>query len=418
MLKRLFSKKEKSSEQSLEAAQGEVAEPAPPVVPPVAPAGPEEPVEVAAEGSEVSVETSVEDEGKPKRGFLRGAWETTKRIALTPVDPWFEAVAKGLDQTRQGLVSKVASLFRRSHRIDEDLWDELEEILITADVGPAASERIIDNMRKVVKSKKLTEPNQLFAELRQVMGDMLSLVPPAEEGEATQGASVAEDTQEVVELDELHGLDLRKGRLNIVLLVGVNGTGKTTTAAKLAQRCQAQGYKVLLGAADTFRAAAIEQLEVWGQRLGIDVIRHQEGSDPAAVVFDALNAAKARKTEVLFIDTAGRLQSKTHLMEELRKIRKVIQREVPDGPHEVLLVLDATTGQNGLQQAKVFQEVAGLTGSVLCKLDGTAKGGVVVAIIQEFKIPVKFIGVGERLEDLKPFQAQPFLAALFGETTV
>ena len=389
MLKRLFGKKEKSGESVPEEA--------------VAEAVPEVPVEESDPSSE---------NGEPKKkGFLRGAWETTKRIALTPVDPWFEAVAKGLDQTRQGLVTKMAQLFRLHERIDEELWEELEDILITSDVGTVATDTIVDRMRKVVKTKKLTKSSQLFEEMRTIMDDLLTGRDPDRE-------ETAEPAAAPVEPDPLQGLDLQPGRLNIILMVGVNGTGKTTTTAKLAQRCKDKGFKVLLGAADTFRAAAIEQLEVWGQRMEIDVIRHQEGSDPAAVVFDALNAAKARKTEVLFIDTAGRLQAKTHLMEELRKIKRVVQREVPEAPHEVLLVLDATTGQNGLQQAKVFNEAVALTGLVLCKLDGTAKGGIVVAIAQEFKIPVKFIGVGERLEDLRPFQAKPFLAALFGETTV
>ena len=411
MLKRLFSKKDKTSEGSVEAAAAQAA-------PRLDESGevaevllPDEETAVETQATSEASEPSVEEPGAQKKGFFRGAWETTKRIALTPVDPWFEAVAKGLDRTRQGLVDQVASLLRLRQRIDEDLWEELEDILLTSDVGTAATDKIIDEMRKSVKVKKLTKPSELFGEIRTIMENILVGKENLSEVDTTEMESP--DL-----LDDLHGLNLQPDRLNVVLMVGVNGTGKTTTTAKLANRCKAKGYKVLLGAADTFRAAAIDQLQVWGTRLDIEVIHHKEGSDPAAVVFDALNAAKARKTDVLFIDTAGRLQAKVHLMEELKKIKRVIDREVPGAPHEVLLVLDATTGQNGILQAKVFDQVVELTGLVLCKLDGTAKGGVVVSIAQEFKIPVKFIGVGEKLEDLKPFQPKPFLAALFGETTV
>ncbi|MBS2038523.1 signal recognition particle-docking protein FtsY [bacterium] len=338
------------------------------------------------------------DEPKLKKGFLRGAWEATKKLALTPVDPWFEAVAKGLDATRKGLVNQVASLFRLHGKVDEALWQELEDILIMSDVGAAATEKIIEELRNVVKEKKLTTAEPLLEEMRTILSKVLNY----------DGADVPAEPVEP--------LNVEPGRLNVILMVGVNGTGKTTSTAKLTHRLKTQGHKVILAAADTFRAAAIDQLLVWGNRLGVDVIHQSEGSDPAAVVFDAVNAAKARKADVLIVDTAGRLHSKLNLMEELRKIRRVLTREIPDAPHETLLVLDATTGQNAVNQARTFNDVANLTGLVLAKLDGTAKGGIVVAIAQEFQIPVKYIGLGEKIEDLQVFHPKPFLSALFGES--
>lgn len=344
-------------------------------------------------------EASVEgEEPKLKKGFLRGAWEATKKLALTPVDPWFEAVAKGLDKTRSGLVNKVASLFRMHGKVDEALWEELEDILITSDVGTAATEKIIEQLRAIVKEKKLTTAEPLLEEMRTILGGVLNY----------DGSDVPSEPADPLNIEE--------GRLNVILMVGVNGTGKTTSTAKLTHRLKSKGHKVILAAADTFRAAAIDQLLVWGTRLGVDVIHQNEGSDPAAVVFDAINAAKARKADVLIVDTAGRLHSKVNLMEELRKIRRVLTREIPDAPHETLLVLDATTGQNAVNQARTFNEVANLTGLILAKLDGTAKGGIVVAISQEFQIPVKYIGLGEKIEDLQVFHPKPFLSALFGET--
>jgi fused signal recognition particle receptor len=398
MLKRIFGKKDSSNSGEHQAVEGPADE--------TAEAASSEQSEATAEAAEPSGEEHV------KKGFFKSAWETTKKIAMTPVDPWFEAVAKGLDKTRQGLVHQVASLLRFRSKIDEELWDDLEDILITSDVGTEACDKIMQHLRKAVKTQKITEPPKLFEELKNVLTYMIEL-PGSKKKTGDQPEVESPD-----DLDPLYGLNLIPGRLNVILMVGVNGTGKTTTTAKIAHRCKQKGFKVILGAADTFRAAAIEQLEVWGQRLEIDVIRHQEGSDPAAVVYDSLNAAKARKADVLIIDTAGRLQAKTQLMEELAKIRRVIGREIPEAPHEVLLVLDATTGQNGLVQAKIFHAAAQLSGLVLCKLDGTAKGGIVLAIAQEFGLPVKFIGVGEGIDDLKVFQPQPFLDALFGDTVV
>jgi fused signal recognition particle receptor len=364
-------------------------------------------VQSALDAAMVEVELQLPDEPsseEAKKGFLRGAWEATKKLALTPVDPWFEAVAKGLDRTRQNLVNSVVSLLRLHKKIDEELWEELEDILITSDVGSPATDRIIKSLRQAVRDKKLTQPEALLDELKTVLHELLV---PTVAGEEPKPVPASEDDDD---------LQIVPGRLNVILLVGVNGTGKTTTTAKLTHRFRQRNLKVLLAAADTFRAAAIEQLEVWGKRLDVDVIRHQEGSDPAAVVYDAIKSAQARKVDVLIVDTAGRLHSKANLMEELRKIKKVLSREEPGSPHEILLVLDATTGQNAVNQAKVFHEVVELTGLVLCKLDGTAKGGIVVAIAQEFNIPVRFIGVGEGIEDLKPFRPEPFLKALFGDT--
>lgn len=362
---------------------------------PVVPSAEEQTAVPESPGEEPTVEG---EEPKLKKGFLRGAWEATKKLALTPVDPWFEAVAKGLDKTRSGLVNKVASLFRMHGKVDEALWEELEDILITSDVGTAATERIIGQLREIVKEKKLTTAEPLLEEMRTILGGVLNY----------DGGDVPSEP--------VDPLNIQEGRLNVILMVGVNGTGKTTSTAKLTHRLKSKGHKVILAAADTFRAAAIDQLLVWGNRLGVDVIHQNEGSDPAAVVFDAVNAAKARKADVLIVDTAGRLHSKVNLMEELRKIRRILTREIPDAPHETLLVLDATTGQNAVNQARTFNEVANLTGLVLAKLDGTAKGGIVVAISQEFQIPVKYIGLGEKIEDLQVFHPKPFLSALFGET--
>lgn len=377
MLKKLFGKKDSTEDQAAvpEASVETEAEPAP--------------QEEAGEAEETKI----------KKGFLRGAWEATKKLALTPVDPWFEAVAKGLNKTRQGLVNQVASLLRLHGRIDDALWEELEDILITSDVGTVATEKIITQLREIAKEKKHKTAEPLLEEMRTILAQVLGM-----------------EVDEEVPQEPAEPLNIQAGRLNVILMVGVNGTGKTTTTAKLTHRLKAKGHRVLLAAADTFRAAAIDQLLVWGVRLGVDVIHQQEGSDPAAVVFDAVNAAKARKADVLIVDTAGRLHSKINLMEELRKIRRVLTREIPDAPHEVLLVLDATTGQNALSQARTFNEVAELSGLVLAKLDGTAKGGIVLAIRQEFNLPVKYIGLGEKLDDLQVFHPKPFLAALFGET--
>ncbi|AIG27650.1 signal recognition particle-docking protein FtsY [Brevibacillus sp. 7WMA2] len=296
----------------------------------------------------------------------------------------------GLTKTRDLLVEKVEDLVRRYKKIDEDFFEELEEILIAADVGVNTVMELVDDLRGEVRKHKIE--------------NALDLQP-----------ILSEKLVNLLRNDEAHNtaLQIEEGRLNVVLFVGVNGVGKTTTIGKMAHMFKQQGKKVVLAAGDTFRAAAIEQLEVWGDRVGVDVIKHQQGADPAAVIYDAVQAAKSRKADVLLCDTAGRLQNKVNLMEELNKIFRVLQREIPDAPHEVLLVLDATTGQNAMNQAKAFGESAGVTGIVLTKLDGTAKGGIVIAIRNELDIPVKYVGLGEKMDDLQAFDPEQFVHALF-----
>lgn len=297
---------------------------------------------------------------------------------------------EGLTKTRDAFVDRVDDLFSRRKKIDEDFYEELEEILIGADVGVNTVLKLIDQLRAEVKKRKIEDP----AELQPILSEKLI---------------------ELLKGDADAGLNLNPNGLTVILFVGVNGVGKTTTIGKMAHMFKSQGKKVLMAAGDTFRAGAIEQLETWGERVGVDVIKQQSGSDPAAVMFDAVQAAKTRGVDILLCDTAGRLQNKVNLMEELNKIYRVIQREVPDAPHEVILVLDATTGQNALSQAKLFGDKTGLTGLVLSKLDGTAKGGIVVAIRQELSLPVKFVGLGEKMDDLQPFDSEQFVHALFGK---
>jgi len=299
-----------------------------------------------------------------------------------------DQLSGGLIRTKQAFVEKVTGIITGKKRIDEELFEELEEALIQADIGVKTSLKLVDHLRKKAKEDKLTQA----PELKRYMEEEITRI--LEEGD--------------------HSLSLEKGKLNVILMVGVNGVGKTTSIGKLSYELRKQGYKVLAAAGDTFRAAAIEQLQVWCQRAGIDLIHHKEGSDPAAVVYDALQAAKSRKTDVLIIDTAGRLQTKKNLMEELKKIRRVVEREVPDGLKEILLTLDATTGQNALSQAKLFTEAAGVTGVILTKLDGTAKGGVILGIQDEYQIPVKFIGTGEKIENMEEFDPKAFSRALLG----
>lgn len=296
---------------------------------------------------------------------------------------------EGLAKTRSLLTDRVAELFRRRQKIDEAFFEELEEILIGADVGVNTVMELIDDLRAEAKKRRLESPAELQPILSEKLMDMLR----GENGDT--------------------GLRMNADGITVILFVGVNGVGKTTTIGKLAWRFKQQGKSVLLAAGDTFRAGAIEQLEVWGQRAGVDVIRQEAGSDPAAVMFDAVQEAKRRKVDVLLCDTAGRLQNKANLMEELAKIHRVIQREIPGAPHETLLVLDAATGQNALQQAKLFGEKSGVTGLVLTKLDGTAKGGIVIAIRHELSLPVKFVGLGEKMDDLQEFDAEQFVHALF-----
>lgn len=305
--------------------------------------------------------------------------ETEKKISF------FAKLKEGLNKTRKNILDGIDSVLSSFTKIDEDLFEELEETLIMSDIGVETTNRIIDILRENVKKQRITKPT----EIKQLLID-----------EITQ---LLEENEEKFELKTPC----------IILVIGVNGVGKTTTIGKLASKYKLEKNKVLLAAADTFRAAAIDQLEVWGQRAGIDVIKHQENSDPAAVIFDAVQAAKSRKTDILICDTAGRLHNKKNLMEELKKIFKVINREYPQAHKEVFLVLDGTTGQNALQQAKIFKEAADITGIILTKLDGTAKGGIIIAIKSELKIPVRYIGVGEGINDLQQFNASEFAKALF-----
>ncbi len=299
---------------------------------------------------------------------------------------FFDKLKVGLAKTKDAFVERINDLFRAFVEVDEDMMDELEEILITADVGVEATEMILDELRDRIAVNYITDPRvareELFAIMRSMIGD---------------GAPIAEE----------------KGKMTVILVIGVNGVGKTTSIAKIANVMKKKRKKVVLAAADTFRAAAIDQLEVWADRVGVEIIRHAEGSDPAAVVFDAAAAAQKRDADVLIIDTAGRLHNKKNLMAELAKINRVIDRELPDAVRETLLVLDATTGQNALIQAKEFKNAAEITGLVLTKLDGTAKGGIVISIKQMLGIPVKFIGVGEKMDDLEEFDARDFISALF-----
>lgn len=298
----------------------------------------------------------------------------------------FEKLAGGLKKTRDSMAKTMDAMFKSFTKIDEELFEELEEILIMSDVGAKTAGDICTRLKQRVKEQGITDPALITGELQALIADML------------RG-----DT----------GLRMNT-KPSVVLVIGVNGVGKTTTIGKLSANLKAQGKTVVLGAADTFRAAAIDQLAVWAERADVPLIRHSEGSDPAAVVFDAVSAAKSRGVDVVICDTAGRLHNKKNLMDELSKITRVIAREAPDSDVEVLLVLDATTGQNALNQAREFKEAAGITGIVLTKLDGTARGGVVIGICNELNVPVKYIGVGEQIDDLQPFDPEAFAKALFG----
>ena len=300
---------------------------------------------------------------------------------------FFSKIAEGLKKTKDSLMGKIDQVLTSFGKVDEELFEELEETLIMADVGTVTATRICEELRKRVKAGAVTDVNKVRSLLKEIIAEMLS--GDSELNLSTQPA--------------------------IILVIGVNGVGKTTTIGKMANNLRQDGKKVLLAAADTFRAAAIEQLEIWADRAQVDLIKHGEGSDPAAVVFDAVNAGKARGADVIICDTAGRLHNKKNLMNELAKISRVIDKEAPGCARETLLVLDATTGQNALNQAKLFKEAAGLDGIILTKLDGTARGGVVIGIKEELNIPIKYIGVGEQIDDLRPFNSKEFVDALFGE---
>ncbi len=300
---------------------------------------------------------------------------------------FFGKIGQGLKKTRDSLMNSVSSVLKGFTRIDDELFEELEEILVMGDVGANTASRICAQLRVEVKQQGITDPMEIRALMRKIVSDMLD-----------GGQELTLTTKP-----------------SVILVIGVNGVGKTTTIGKMAANFKAQGKKVILGAADTFRAAAIEQLEIWADRADVDIVKHGQGADPAAVVFDTVSAAKARGADIVICDTAGRLHNKKNLMDELAKIGRVIDRELPDADKEILLVVDATTGQNAVNQAREFKSAAGITGIVLTKLDGTARGGVVLAIREDLQVPVKFVGVGEGIDDLQPFDPEAFAAGLFEE---
>lgn len=298
---------------------------------------------------------------------------------------FFSKIKEGLQKTKNTFVKQIESVFNSFTKIDEELFEELEELLITADVGVNTTQKICNRLREEIKARGIKDPSEIKELLKNIVCEIIS-------GDCELKLST---------------------KPSVVMVIGVNGVGKTTTIGKLAHNFVQDGKKVLLGAADTFRAAAIDQLQIWADRSAVEVVRHNEGADPAAVVFDAITAAKARRADVVICDTAGRLHNKKNLMDELAKIKRVIEREAQGCDTEVLLVLDATTGQNGVNQAKQFALASGITGIVLTKLDGTAKGGVVISIKDELGIPIKYIGVGEGIDDLQPFNPEEFSKALF-----
>ena len=298
---------------------------------------------------------------------------------------FFDKLKQGLFKTKDALVGKVDELFKRFVKVDEDLFDELEELLISADIGVTTTEEILDSLRDTVKDERIKDPEEVKNKLFEMLKEMIGEHEP---------------------------LNLST-KPSVILVIGVNGVGKTTSIGKISAELKSQGKKVVVAAADTFRAAAAEQLSVWCDRAGVDIIKQGAGADPASVVYDAISAVKSRNADVLIIDTAGRLHNKKNLMDELAKIDRVIGRELPDSAKETLLVLDATTGQNAVYQAKEFKEASRITGLILTKLDGTAKGGIVISIRKELGIPVKFIGVGEQIDDMKTFNSSDFAKALF-----
>jgi fused signal recognition particle receptor len=332
-------------------------------------------------------EVKSEDIEEPEQDNEEEIEEEIEEEAEEGNGSFFARLKDGLFKTRKNITDKINDVLSNFKSVDEELFEELEEILITSDVGVSTTLKILENLRKSVKEKNVKDPADVKDLLKQ---EILNIM-----GES--GEKLAINTPVVI------------------LVIGVNGVGKTTSIGKIASRMKKSGKKVVIAAADTFRAAAIDQLEIWGSRIGVEVIKHQEGSDPAAVIFDAVNSAKSKKADVLICDTAGRLHNKKNLMEELKKISRVIEREYPEAHKETLLVLDATTGQNAISQAKLFKEVADINGLVLTKLDGTAKGGIIIAIKAELDIPVKLIGVGEKVNDLQDFVASDFVDALFEE---
>lgn len=306
----------------------------------------------------------------------------------------FSKLKEGLAKTRDNLIQRVTNIITSRSKIDEELFDDIEESLILADVGVSTTTKIIVDIKSRIRREKIESPEMLLPIIKEEIASIFI--------DVTDGEKNYELANEY--------------KPYVILIVGVNGVGKTTTVGKLAYNFKNKGYNVIIGAADTFRAAANEQLEVWAERAGVKIIQQKHGADPSAVVFDTLQSAKAQKSDVVIIDTAGRLHTKVNLMEELKKIKRVMQKVIDYAPNEVLLVLDATTGQNAIQQAKIFGEATGITGLILTKLDGTAKGGVVLAIANDLKVPVKYIGVGEKIDDLQPFDKNAFVDALFNKS--
>jgi len=302
---------------------------------------------------------------------------------------FFEKLKKGLSKTHQGFVEQMDRLFLGKKTIDADLLDELEALLFAADLGVKTTSQLIEGVKQGLKRGELQDPDKVKDFIKQ---EILSILKSGENPLS---------------------INFAQTKPFVFMVVGVNGTGKTTTIAKIAHQYSSQGKKVLIGAADTFRAAAVEQLEVWAKRVGADIVKQSKGTDPSAVAFDSIHAAKARNIDLVFIDTAGRLHTKVNLMEELKKVKRIIARECPGAPHEILLVLDATTGQNAISQAKLFNEAIGVTGIALTKLDGTAKGGIIVGITEELNIPIRYVGVGEGMDDLREFNTSEFVQALF-----
>ncbi len=342
------------------------------------------------ESEETADETEVETAKKAEENEEKKESTATESLAEKPSEKkgFFARLISGLEKTRKSFNDKIDSVLKMFTKIDEDLFEELEEALILADVGVETSTYIVGRLRESVKENHIKEPSEVKAEIERIISEILS----------------ANDT--TMRLDTTP---------SVIMVIGVNGVGKTTSIGKMAARYKAQGKKVILGAADTFRAAAIDQLQIWADRSGIDIVRHREGADPAAVVFDTITAAKARGADIIILDTAGRLHNKKNLMDELNKIFRVMERELPGCSKETLLVLDATTGQNAVSQVKLFRESADISGIILTKLDGSARGGIVLAIAHEEGIPVKLVGVGEGIDDLQTFDSGDFAKALFAE---
>ena len=345
--------------------------------------------EVNSDDLETDYDNSVESEpaaDAPASDSIEEEPQDEEPDAPKEKKSFFARLKSGLEKTRNSINDKIDGVLKAFKHVDEELFEELEEALIMADVGVDTSLYIISELRKRVKEKKITEPEFVKGEISEIVSEMLS------------------KNDNTLNTDKLPA---------VIMVIGVNGVGKTTSIGKMAARFKAEGKKVILGAADTFRAAAIDQLQIWADRSGIDLIKHEEGSDPASVVFDTIAAAKARGSDIIILDTAGRLHNKKNLMDELAKISRVIDRELPQCSRETLLVLDATTGQNAVNQAKLFSETADITGIILTKLDGSAKGGIVLAVSHEQNIPVKLVGVGEGIDDLQDFSSEDFAKALF-----